>query len=71
MKYLTHTKNLSCTNIAAKSNVEINIERRGLVTCVYVDGNCVLRVIKNGLLVPIAINDHREREEKDYLRYED
>ena len=40
--------------------VEIQIQQDGLVLWVNVDGVCVLRILNNGLTIPIKILDDRK-----------
>jgi len=44
----------------AKHNIEIIIRHDGLVTWINVDGICKMRIIGNGLTVPIIIEDQRK-----------
>lgn len=44
----------------AQHGIEISIREDGLVTWINVDGACRMRIISNGLTVPITIEDKRK-----------
>jgi len=47
-------------DIFPKAGVQIQIQQDGLVIWVNVDGICVLRILNNGLTIPIEIEDNRK-----------
>lgn len=56
-----HESEPSFNDVAAKAGVEIVIRHDGLVTWINVDGICRMRIIGNGLTVPITIDDQRKK----------
>lgn len=46
-------------DIFPKQGVQIQIQQDGLVCWVNCDGVCVLRILNNGLTIPIEIKDDR------------
>lgn len=55
-----HDAEPSFNDVVAKAGVEIVIRHDGLVTWINVDGICRMRIIGNGLTVPITIEDNRK-----------
>lgn len=51
---------LSFQDIAAKKEVEIVIREDSLVLWINIDGICRVRVVTNGITVPITIEDGRK-----------
>jgi hypothetical protein len=47
-------------DIFPKHGVQIQIQQDGLVIWVNIDGVCVLRILNNGLTIPIEIEDNRK-----------
>jgi len=47
-------------DIFPQHSVQIQIQRDGLVIWVNVDGICVMRILNNGLTIPIEIEDNRK-----------
>ena len=43
----------------AQAGVELIVRHDGLVTWINIDGVCRMRIISNGLTVPITIEDNR------------
>ena len=56
-----HEPEPSFNDVAAKAGVEIIVRHDGLVTWINVDGICRMRIIGNGLTVPITIDDQRKK----------
>lgn len=46
-------------DLAAKEDVQIQIQKDGLVIWVNIDGVCVLRIMANGT-IPIEVEDNRK-----------
>jgi hypothetical protein len=57
---MTQEAQPSFNDIAAKSGVQIEVRHDGLVTWINVDGICRMRIISDGLTVPITIEDKRK-----------
>jgi hypothetical protein len=47
-------------DIFPQHGVQIQIRQDGLVIWVNIDGVCVLRILNNGLTIPIEIEDNRK-----------
>jgi len=47
-------------DIFPQHGVQIQIQQDGLVCWVNVDGVCVMRILNNGLTIPIEIEDERK-----------
>jgi hypothetical protein len=47
-------------DIFPQHGVQIQIQQDGLVIWVNIDGVCVLRILNNGLTIPIEIEDNRK-----------
>jgi len=47
-------------DVFPKHGVQIQIQQNGLVIWVNVDGVCVLRILNNGLTIPVEILDERK-----------
>lgn len=54
-----HDAEPSFNDVAAKAGVEIIVRHDGLVTWINIDGICRMRIIANGITVPITIEDQR------------
>src|SRR5687768_15667282 len=48
-----HQEDLTFNDVAAKAGIEIIVRHDGLVTWINIDGICRMRIISNGLTVPI------------------
>lgn len=47
-------------DIFPKHGVQIQIHQNGLVVWINVDGVCVLRILNNGITIPVEIEDNRK-----------
>lgn len=56
-----HETEPSFNDVHAKEGVQIQIRHDGLVTWINVDGVCRMRIIGNGITVPIEIEDGRKK----------
>jgi len=48
-------------DIFPQHGVQIQIQQDGLVCWINVDGICVMRILNNGLTIPIEIEDGRKK----------
>ena len=55
----TAAENITFNDVHAKQGIQIEVRHDGLVTWINVDGICRMRIISDGLTVPIEIEDNR------------
>ncbi len=57
-------------DVFPKHGVQIQIQQDGLVIWINIDGICRLRILNNGLTIPIEIDDGRKKiilKDKGYM----
>jgi len=51
-------------DISPQHGVQIQIQQDGLVCWINVDGVCVMRILNNGMTIPLEILDERKKNAK-------